>query len=82
MSIWRNIKNVASVATDLIAISSMEVAHHLTKASDSTESATGKLAEKTAMLRAKHQADLAARKASIKKPVVVNSTPTDITTIN
>ncbi len=82
MSIWKNLKNVASAATDLIAIGSKEVAHHINKASDATETATGTLATKAANLRANHASSLADRKAGVKKPEVVKGTPTKVTTIN
>ena len=82
MSIWKNLKNVASAATDLIAIGSEEVAHHLSKVSNATEAATGTLATKAATLRANYESSLAGRKAGVKKPEVVEDTPVNVTTIN
>ena len=78
MSIWKNIKNVVSAATDLVVIGSKEVAYHVNKASNTTESATGTLAEKAATLRANYEADLADRKAGVKKPEVVKDVPPDV----
>ena len=81
---WKNIKNVVSVVSDLVVIGAKEVNYQANKASDATEQVTGKIAERSAQIRAQYESDLADRKAGIKKPVVVTeaSTPTDVVPVN
>ena len=81
---WKNIKNVVSAVSDLVVIGAKEVSYQANKASDATEQVTGKIAEKSSQLREQYEADLADRKAGIKKPVVVTetATPTDVIPVN
>ena len=81
---FKNLRNVAAAISDLVVIGSKEVAHQVTKATDATESVTGSISQKAAALRARYEADLAARKSGIKKPTVVTEeeTPKDIVSIN
>ena len=81
---WKNIKNVVAVVSDLVVIGAKEVNYQANKASDATEQVTGKIAERSAQIRAQYEADLADRKAGIKKPVVVSeaTTPTDVVPVN
>lgn len=81
---WKNIKNVVSAVSDLVVIGSKEVAYQVNKASTATESVTGSLSNKAASVRARYEADLADRKAGIKKPVVVteSETPNNVVSVN
>lgn len=81
---WKNIKNVVSAVSNLVVIGAKEVNYQANKASDATEQVTGKIAERSAQIRAQYEADLADRKAGIKKPVVVTeaATPTDVVPVN
>jgi len=81
---WKNIKNVVAAVSDLVVIGAKEVNYQANKASDATEQVTGKLAERSAQLRAQYEADLADRKSGIKKPVIVPeaATPTDVIPVN
>ena len=59
-----------------IAIGSKEVSYQASKASNATASVTGTISSKAASLRARYEADLADRKAGIKKVApVVTETP-------
>lgn len=85
MGFWTNIKNVVSATTDIIIIGTKEISYHATKASNATESVTGALNKKAASVRARYEADLADRKAGVKKPAaptVVTETPADAVIIN
>lgn len=81
---WKNIKNVVSAVTDMVVIGSKEVSYQAGKASDATESVTSTFSTKAAALRARYEADLADRKAGIKKPEVVTETdtPKNIVSVN
>ncbi|HIJ97447.1 MAG TPA: hypothetical protein HPP94_17280 [Desulfuromonadales bacterium] len=79
---WKNIKNVVSAVSDLVVIGSKEVTYQVNKASTATESVTGSLSTKAASVRARYEADLADRKAGVKKPTVVTETPADAVIIN
>lgn len=81
---WKNIKNVVGAVSDLVVIGSKEVAYQVTKASSATESVTGSISNKAANIRARYEADLADRKAGIKKPTVVTEaeTPENAVIIN
>lgn len=79
---WKNIKNVVSAATDLVAIGSKEVSYQASRASTATQGVTSQLSSKAANIRAKYEADLADRKKGIKKPVVVKDVPADVISVN
>lgn len=71
---WKNIKNIGSAVADIVSIGSKEVAYQASRASTATEGVTSKLSSKAAELKTKYEADLADRKAGIKKPTVVEET--------
>lgn len=81
---WKNLKNVMSAVADLTAIGTKEVSYQLNKASCATETVTSSISSKASALRAKYEAELADRKAGIKKPTVVTETevPKDAVAIN
>ncbi|MBL0226122.1 MAG: hypothetical protein IPQ16_11280 [Geobacteraceae bacterium] len=68
---WSAIKNVAAAAGSIIAIARIESNYQISKASEASNNATTTLAARAEALRAKYEADLADRKAGIKKPTVV-----------
>lgn len=68
---FKNLRNISSAVANIVAIGSKEVAYQAGRASIATEGVTSQLSSKAAELRAKYEADLADRKAGIKKPTVV-----------
>ncbi len=68
---FKNIRNLSNAVADLVSIGSKEVAYQASRASTATEGVTSTLSAKASSLRAKYEADLADRKAGIKKPTVV-----------
>ena len=72
---WKNISNLFAAASDMVAIGSKEVAYQASKASNATASVTGTISSKAAALRSRYEADLADRKAGIKKVAPVVETP-------
>jgi hypothetical protein len=79
---WKNLKNVVSAVSDLVVIGSKEVAYQAGKASEATETVTGSFSSKAASLRVRYEADLADRKAGVKKAEVVEETPAEVITVN
>lgn len=79
---WKNLKNVVSAVADLTTIGTKEVAYQFNKASDATETVTSSLSSKAAALRERYEADLADRRAGVKKVEVVKETPSDVIAVN
>ncbi|NVN91926.1 MAG: hypothetical protein HXX11_15170 [Desulfuromonadales bacterium] len=68
---WKNIKNLVSAASDLVAIGSKEVAYQVSKASNATETVTSKLANKASAMRKAYEDNLYCRKEGVDGILVV-----------
>lgn len=79
---WKNIKNLSSAVANISMILAKETSHQFNKASDATETVTSSLSSKAAALRERYEADLADRRAGVKKAEVVKETPSDVIAVN
>ena len=78
---WKNLRNCVSAARDIVAIGTKEVSYQASRASEATATVTGSISSKAAALRTRYEAELADRKAGVKKAEVVKDVPADVITI-
>jgi hypothetical protein len=68
---WKSMMNVVSAAKDVLVIASKECCFQAGKASNTTNNATGKLAQKAHNMRENYEVNLTSRKEGVDGEIVV-----------
>jgi hypothetical protein len=68
---WKSIKNIGAAVKDICIIASKEVAFRSERASNKTNNATEKLAQKAHNMRENYEVNLTSRKEGVDGEIVV-----------